>query len=514
MFMGLHLLYLLMVIMDNKCIWSNEEIDAFVGFMEEFIVDGQRADCGQFKPETFEKLALKILKAFPGCLTMKYYKNKHKQLKEKYQYAADMLACSGFGWNHEKQCVETNSKYALDTWFKAHPTKFYSPGKPFPLFHRMEGIFDKDRATGAGAISGFDVEEQVNKETEDQTIGFDDSEMSPNPNIDRGQSMQGQASHSEVGTSGGSTRHYGKKRKQVDVLERMADHIQQSSTDQRKNAQLLADAILGVNEKFKVGEKLTQLGFGDNEVVKVVLKFSESLNVCAHFWGLSDLRKIALHLFAETRTKTGGQELSIMFVEVETGLQCEQPLIPSSHLCFKVLPASMSLVSARPPRNHRKELASDMEEMEWSKIIKRCVCFYEEMRFKHEDLMLFFVVTLFVYFRDRTSGQLSLGERMNSRIRREALECIVGEGDRNCIWELRMNTNAFANLCELLQVQGGLKEDGHVSLPEQAVIRIQSILFAKATPVEVDCPDPTWRRFKGCLGALRWHLYRGDSLRV
>ncbi|XLR43590.1 hypothetical protein S83_028250, partial [Arachis hypogaea] len=127
--------------------------------------------------------------------------------------------------------------------------------------------------------------------------------------------------------------------------------------------------------------------------------------------------------------------------------------------------------------------------------------------------------------KDRTNDQLSLGGRMNSRIRREALEHIIGEGDRNCIWELRMNTNAFANLCELLEVQGGLNEDGHVSLPEQvatfliilahhkkkiivckldfvglarqlAVIHIQSILFAKATPVEEDCLDPTWRRFK------------------
>ncbi|RYR44016.1 hypothetical protein Ahy_A08g040398 [Arachis hypogaea] len=177
--------------------------------------------------------------------------------------------------------------------------------------------------------------------------------------------------------------------------------------------------------------------------------------------------------------------------------------------------------------------------MELSKIIKRYVSFYEEMRSNHEEKMLFFVLTLFVYFRDRTTGQLSLGGRMNSRIRREALERIVGEGDRNYIWELRMNTNAFANLCELLQVQGGLTEDGHVSLPEQVatfliilahhkknrslqvrfcrsgetvskyfnkvlkfVIRIQGMLFAKATPIAEDCMDPTWRRFKGCLGAL------------
>ncbi|RYQ92697.1 hypothetical protein Ahy_B09g098910 [Arachis hypogaea] len=60
--------------------------------------------------------------------------------------------------------------------------------------------------------------------------------------------------------------------------------------------------------------------------------------------------------------------------------------------------------------------------MERSKIIKRCVSFYEEIRSKHEDLILFFILTLFVYFRDKSSGQLSLGGRMNSIIRCEALE--------------------------------------------------------------------------------------------
>ncbi|XP_025661458.1 protein ANTAGONIST OF LIKE HETEROCHROMATIN PROTEIN 1-like [Arachis hypogaea] len=161
------------------------------------------------------------------------------------------------------------------------------------------------------------------------------------------------------------------------------------------------------------------------------------------------------------------------------------------------------------------------------------------MRSKQDNLILNFVLTLFVYFRNRSSGEVSLGGRMNSRIRRDALERIIGEGDRNCIWELRMNTNAFANLCELLQVQGGLCEDGQVSLPEQvvtfliilahhkknrslqvrfcrsgetvskyfnkvlkAIIRMQNLLFAKASTVEEDCIDPTWRMFKGCLGAL------------
>ncbi|XLS75695.1 hypothetical protein HN51_032560, partial [Arachis hypogaea] len=161
----------------------------------------------------------------------------------------------------------------------AHPTKVYSPGKLFPLFHWLEGIFGRDRARGAAAVSGFDAEEHVNKETEDITIEFDDSEMSPQPELDREIAMQGQASHSKAGASAGSTRRYGRKKKQADVL--------QSSADQRKNAQLVADAIVGVNEKFKIGEKLTQLGFGDEEVVRAILKFAESSNVYAHFRGSS-----------------------------------------------------------------------------------------------------------------------------------------------------------------------------------------------------------------------------------
>ena len=137
---------------------------------------------------------------------------------------------------------------------QAHPTKFYTPGKPFPLFHRLEGIFGRDKATGAGAVSGFDAEEQVNEETDDTAAGFDQSEMSPLPDQEGFAATQGQASHSEAGATAGSTRLCGRKRKQVDVLERMADQIQQSSADQRKNAQLIADAIVGVNEKWKVGE--------------------------------------------------------------------------------------------------------------------------------------------------------------------------------------------------------------------------------------------------------------------
>ncbi|XP_016199600.1 uncharacterized protein LOC107640603 [Arachis ipaensis] len=146
-----------------------------------------------------------------------------------------------------------------------------------------------------------------------------------------------------------------------------------------------------------------------------------------------------------------------------------------------------------------------------------------------------------MYIRNRRWGHSTIGRRVNILpLRRDALDNIIGEGrDRNCIWELRMNLNAFATLCELLQVQGGLDEDGHVGIGEQvatfliilahhtknrsiqvrfyrygetisryfhkvlrSVLRVQSILFAKADPVSEDCVDPRWKWFKGCLGAL------------
>ncbi|KAL4305206.1 hypothetical protein AHAS_Ahas16G0055100 [Arachis hypogaea] len=82
-----------------------------------------------------------MLEAFPGCtLTAKHCKNKHKRLKEKYQYAADMLGCSGFGWNHEKQCVDVDSKDVLDAWLKNYTvyTEFESLLNLFPIYSEWD----------------------------------------------------------------------------------------------------------------------------------------------------------------------------------------------------------------------------------------------------------------------------------------------------------------------------------------------------------------------------------------
>ncbi|XLR46943.1 hypothetical protein S83_031603, partial [Arachis hypogaea] len=105
-------------------------------------------------------------------------------------------------------------------------------------------------------------------------------------------------------------------------------------------------------------------------------------------------------------------------------------------------------------------------------------------------------------------------------LRRDVLNRIIGGGDRNCIWELRMSIDALGRLCELLKVQGGLSDECRLSIPGQIcyrsgetisryfnkvlylVIRVQRLLFAKAVPIPDDFIDPRWKWFKSCLGEL------------
>ncbi|XLU22739.1 hypothetical protein S245_058805, partial [Arachis hypogaea] len=65
------------------------------------------------------KLAAKMNGRFPGSgFQISHCKNKVKRLKEKYQFAANMAACSGFGWDDVKQCVVVDNKEILAAYMK------------------------------------------------------------------------------------------------------------------------------------------------------------------------------------------------------------------------------------------------------------------------------------------------------------------------------------------------------------------------------------------------------------
>ncbi|QHN91740.1 Myb/SANT-like domain-containing protein [Arachis hypogaea] len=79
---------------------------------------------------------------FPGSgFQISHCKNKVKRLKEKYQFAANMAACSGFGWDDVKQCVVVDNKEILAAYMKKQ-------GK---------------EQNGEVAVCGNDAEEEVQK---------------------------------------------------------------------------------------------------------------------------------------------------------------------------------------------------------------------------------------------------------------------------------------------------------------------------------------------------------------
>ncbi|MED6163104.1 hypothetical protein PIB30_076644, partial [Stylosanthes scabra] len=180
----------------------------------------------------------------------------------------------------------------------ARPKKFYTPGKPFPMFQQLGRIFGKDRATGSTAVSGFDAEELVEEEAEEEDADMDDVFMSATPTTDapsRSHGNVGQGTTTSAEPSGTRKTVSGKKRKQMDILERMADEVHESTSAQKEHVQILANAIFGKNADVKMGEKLEQLGFADHDAIRIVVKINATLELEKSFGGFTDaqLTKLA-----------------------------------------------------------------------------------------------------------------------------------------------------------------------------------------------------------------------------
>ncbi|KAL5550719.1 hypothetical protein UlMin_000895 [Ulmus minor] len=128
---------------------------------------------------------------------------------------------------------------------------------------------------------------------------------------------------------------------------------------------------------------------------------------------------------------------------------------------------------------------------------------------------------------------------VRNETRLSILNNIIHQSDIECVNQLRMDRKTFGLLCELLRLQGILKNDGVVSVEEQVcmflhilahhvknhtirsrfhrsgetisrhfnsvlnvVLRLHGSLLEAPNPIPENCNDDRWRWFKNCLGAL------------
>ncbi|QHO20004.1 Myb/SANT-like domain-containing protein [Arachis hypogaea] len=276
----------------DKHVWTDEETETFVGFMEKLVSEERIADAGQFKPGSFEKLAAKMNERFPGGgFQISHCKNKVKRLKEKYQFAADMAAYSGFGWDDVKQCMVVDNKEILAAYMKKQGVRLYTPGKYFPFYPRLEKIFCKDRANGVVVVCDNDAEEEV-QQNGNEEVDAEDMDMF-NSNHDFSESLLQQSNY----VSSSSEKKEGKKpyaskgAKDTKMMKELTDTLKYVFDQQGKHFDAFAQAMVKTQKEKKVGDMLSELGFTDDEIISVALKFSINPQLEKTFWSLGDSQK-------------------------------------------------------------------------------------------------------------------------------------------------------------------------------------------------------------------------------
>ncbi|MED6107838.1 hypothetical protein PIB30_118470 [Stylosanthes scabra] len=276
--------------MDRR-VRTNEETESFVGFIEELVTEGLRADAGQFKPGSFEKLTAKMNDKYLGVgFQTSHCKNKFKRLKEKFQFAADMAACSGFGWDDVKQCVVVDNKEILAAYMKKQGQMLYTPGKPLSLYPRLEKIFVRDRATGA-AVCGNDAEEQVQKDGDDDMDDEDIAMFNSSPEFTESLLQQDYFVASSSERKQGKKASSSKSTKEVKMMKELTDTLKYVFDEHGKRLDAFTQVMANTRKEKKTGDVLSELSFTYAEIVKCALKFAADPQLEKAFLSLGDSQK-------------------------------------------------------------------------------------------------------------------------------------------------------------------------------------------------------------------------------
>ncbi|QHO45866.1 Myb/SANT-like domain-containing protein [Arachis hypogaea] len=190
--------------------------------MEELVIEERRADAGQFRPGSFEKLVTKMNEKFP----------------------ADMAACSDFGWDDVKQCVVVDNKEILAAYLKE---------SRFPCNHVWRKYF-------------------VKKEQVEWMLEF--LPQQSNFVASSSERKQEKKPHSSKAT------------KDTNMMKELTKTLKYVFDQHGKRLDAFALAMINTHEEKKVGDMLSELGFTYDEIISIALKFSTNPQLEKTFWSL------------------------------------------------------------------------------------------------------------------------------------------------------------------------------------------------------------------------------------
>ncbi|KAH9723879.1 Myb DNA-bind 3 domain-containing protein [Citrus sinensis] len=244
--------------------WTYVEEEALLDALDAVVVSGGRANNG-FKSGIF----IHLEKASP------HIDSKIRKWKKQYRLMFDMLNTSGFGWNDVKKCIEVDSDEVWNSYVQSHNAVKNWRGKPFPLYERLANIFGKDCATGHGAQTPADMEDEANQEE----IRDDDNEMddgcSPISATPPSSSQHTTRAHSQP-PSRKRSRSEGDLQAGIDKI---ANLISQSFENMNTIAQRMFD---NKEDRFDISDELATMGLSVEEellALELILKEPHNISV-------------------------------------------------------------------------------------------------------------------------------------------------------------------------------------------------------------------------------------------
>ncbi|MED6199846.1 hypothetical protein PIB30_116725 [Stylosanthes scabra] len=127
----------------------------------------------------------------------------------------------------------------------------YTPGKPFPLYPRLEKIFVRDRATGAAAVCGNDAEEQVQKDGDDDMDDEDIAMFNSNPEFTESLLQQDNSVASSSERKQGKKASSSKSSKEVKMMKELTDTLKYVFDEHGKRLDVFTQVMANTRKEKK-----------------------------------------------------------------------------------------------------------------------------------------------------------------------------------------------------------------------------------------------------------------------